>query len=149
MDTDGNINCEPKQTLPLIVFQATENMLTNFLPLKLDWHSCLAGWLVASWQKSVPLNSDIIPHCCKVSYYFLQQCLYIVTSNRRQGLAFRYELQALRIELFQKRWVTEPAAVSQCAAGVFAELGPPQLQGWPVERSIWPAELLTLNQQLI
>lgn len=40
METSATVN---QKTWPLLVFQATENILSNFQQLELDWRSCLAG----------------------------------------------------------------------------------------------------------
>lgn len=59
-----------------------------------------------------------------------------------QGLALRDQPPSAQSRIAAEM-MTEKAAVNLEAVGVFAEVCPPQLQGWPVGKSIWPAELLT------
>lgn len=68
--------------------------------------------------------------------------LYGCTKYICQGLALRYQPPSTQRRIAAET-MTEQAAVSLEAVGVFAEVCPPQLQGWPVGKSIWPAELLT------
>lgn len=77
--------------------------LPIFLQLGLDQHSYLALCRSFTWQKSIPLHSNLIHHCCKVSYCFLQQCLYTVASNPYvRAWPSDTSPPALRVELQQK-----------------------------------------------
>lgn len=119
-----------QHNLPLVASQVAKHVLSH-LPGSLNLTGILIwlGIAVVNWQKSIPLHSDVIPHCCKVSYCFLEQCLYIVASNTDvRAWPSDTSSQALKSRIATEM-MTEQAAVSLKAAGVFVEVCPPQLWG--------------------